>query len=90
MEAVCWDKYCRDPGDQLLRNDIMACVFAGVSPLLKTGGFPKVEMWELPVFLRACSVGAHLEQIWFLGQLSYTMLEQLLLPFQQKKVKNFP
>lgn len=77
MGAVCWDKSCRDPGDQLLRNDIMACVFAGVSLLLNTGGFPKVQMWDLPVFLRA-----YLEQIWFLGQLSYTVLEQLLLPFQ--------
>lgn len=57
MGAVCWDKSCRGPGDQLLRNDIMACVFAGVSLLLNTGGVPKVQMWELPVFLRACSVG---------------------------------
>lgn len=50
MGAVCWDKYCRNPGDQFLSNDIMACVFVAVSLLLKAGGFPKIQMWELLVF----------------------------------------
>lgn len=85
MGAVCWDKDCRDLGDQLLSNDIMACVFAGVSLLLRTGGFPNVQMWELPVFLRACSVGLTWSRSGFL--VSYTILEQLLLPILSSRKK---
>lgn len=41
--AVCWDKYCRDSGDQLWRNDILACVFASVSLLLRQEGLQKFK-----------------------------------------------
>lgn len=59
----------------------MACVLAGVSLLLKTGRFLKVQMWELPVFLRACTVGLTWSRSGFLVS-SITLFEQLLLPFQ--------
>lgn len=53
----------------------MACVFAGVSLLLKTGVQPsKNSNVGASCFSESMLFWARLEEIWFLGQLSYTIL----------------
>lgn len=55
----------------------MACVFADVSLLLVPWGFLKVQMRGASNFFESQLCGAHLERVWSLGQLSYTVQREL-------------
>lgn len=66
----------------------VACVFAGVSLLLGTGLFPKVQMRGASHFYETLLRGAHLEQVLPLGQLSHAAqweLDQSLSSLWEKK-----
>lgn len=92
MLTVCWGRRGRDPGDWLWWNDVVACVFAGVSLLLGTGGFPKVQMRGTSHFSESLLHGAHLEQVWSLGQLSLIVqweLDRSLSSLREEKKKIF-